>query len=85
MQQYIMDDRVILAIQGLRFVKKQDHLHHRIKAHDTYGIIWNYKGSDGYVDYLTEKERDKIFNKIIKLIKERENPIKKLRPYDPDL
>lgn len=78
MQYYIMDNKVILAIQGLRFVKKTGHLYHAIKAHDTYGIIWNYKGSDGFMDYPTKEERDKIFNEIVKLIKERENPMKKL-------
>ena len=78
MQQYIMDDRVILAIQGLRSVKKQD------KAH-SYEIQWNYKGSDGFMDYTAKTKRDKIFDEIIKLIKERENPINKSRPYDPNL
>lgn len=74
-----MDDRIILAIQGLRSVKKQN------KKPYSYEIIWNYKGSDGFMDYPTKEKQDKIFNEIVKLIKERENPIKKLRPYDPDL
>jgi len=73
MQQYIMDDRIILSIQGLRFVKKRDHLYHGVKTDNAYGILWNYKGSDGFMDYPTEKERNKIFEEIKKLIKDRED------------
>ena len=78
MQQFIMDNRVILAIQGLRSVKKRDYF--GVNIENPYGIIWNYKGSDGFMDYETKLERDKIFNQIRILIKERENPIKKLNP-----
>jgi len=79
MQQYIMDDRVILSIQGLRSVKKRNHISYLDANMDrTYGILWNYKGSDGFMDYNSEEQRDKIFNEIAKLIEERQNPIKKL-------
>ena len=79
MQQYIMDDRVILAIQGLRSVKKRNHISSLNANMDRiYGIIWNYKGSDGFMDYNSEEQRDKIFNEIAKLIEERQNPIRKL-------
>lgn len=75
MQQFIMDDRAILAIQGLRSVKKRDHLHHGANIDDTYEIIWNYKGSDGFMNYNTKEKRDEIFNEIKKLIVDRENKV----------
>jgi len=81
MQQYVMDDRVILALQGLRFIKKNDCIHSsNVNLDNHYEIIWNYKGSDGFMDYKSKEDRDKIFNRIAKSIKERQNPIKKLDP-----
>lgn len=73
MQQFIMDDRVILSLQGLRSVKKQDFLHsENVNIENTYEIQWNFKGSDGFAKYNTKQERDKIFDEIKKLIEGRE-------------
>lgn len=73
MQQYIMDDRVILSLQGLRSVKKQDFINSNVNMDNAYEIQWNYKGSDGFMKYATIEERNKIFNEIKKLIEEQEN------------
>lgn len=80
MQQYIMDNRVILSLQGLRFIKKNDRIHSpNVNIDNSHGIEWNYKGSCGYMDYKSEEKRDKIFNQIVRSIEERQNPIKKLK------
>jgi len=81
MQQYIADNRIILSLQGLCFVTKRQYIHSasaNVNIDNTYGIEWNYKRSCGYMDYKSEEKRDKIFNKISKLIEEQQNPIKKL-------
>ena len=81
MQQYVMDDRVILSLQGLRSVKKHDHTHSKnVNIDDTYEIQWNYKGSDGFAKYSTMEKRDKIFNEIRTKILYKENPMKTLNP-----
>ena len=83
MQQYIMDDRVILAIQGLRSIKKNDRINYSVNTDNTYEIIWNYKGSDGFISYRSKEERNKIFNEIKKLIEEREKD--HIRRHGPNL
>ena len=63
-QRYIMDDKVILSLQGLRFIKKQDVIYASANSDNNYRLIWNYKGADGYVDYVNKRDRDKIFDEI---------------------
>jgi len=77
MQQYIMDNRIILGLQGLRSVKKRDLIHSKnVDIKNTYGIQWNYKGSEGFMEYATIEERNNIFNEIKKAIKNRKEPHK---------
>ena len=75
-QKYAMDDKVILSLQGLRSVKKYNYIHYGPDVNNVYKLQWNYKGSDGYVEYKTESERDEIFNEIKKAIKNRKEPHK---------
>lgn len=71
-QQFVFDDVIILKVQGLRFVVKEDYVYSSSHQNDSYRLRWNYKGADGYHDYETKTERDTIFDLIVKEIKKEE-------------
>jgi hypothetical protein len=64
---YVIDDKVIIAIPGLRTVNKVDYPESSI-----YLLTVTYKGSVLSIKYKTKEDRDSTYNKIILLIEEHE-------------
>ena len=64
---YVSDHKIILKIQGLRVVSKEDMIH-SLKGKTTYRLRWDYKGSIGHMDYENKDNRDIIFDKIVEAI-----------------
>lgn len=66
-RQYANDDQLILKIQGLRMVSKEDMIH-SMRNETTYRLRWEYKGSSGYMDYDTSEARDQMFISVVAAI-----------------
>jgi len=73
-QGYVNDYKLILKIQGLRVISKEDMVH-SLKGGTVYRLRWDYKGSLGYMDYEDVNDRDIIFNKIVAAITSKEESI----------
>jgi len=57
---YVGDEKVIIGLQGLRFIKKTNS----VSAYESYYLEWEYKGSKGQARYEKEEDRDALYNKI---------------------
>lgn len=60
---FIGDDKVILNLQGLRFIQKVDHTGYS-STMERYYLEWEYKGAKGSVSYESKDDRDKLYAQV---------------------
>ena len=65
---YAADDRVILCLDGLRWVKKTDTSYLR---EEKYGLSWNYKGGQESTSYGKKLDRDLMYDRMRAALLER--------------
>jgi len=63
MKQFIGDDKVILNMQGLRFIKKADYAASTF-SEEKHVLEWEYKGTKGSASYTVKAERDAIYDRL---------------------
>ena len=66
MEKYIGDDRVILMLAGLRFLKKVDSTYSGMPQ--KFSLEWDYKGTSGSAYYPDKKSRDAMYDKVSKAL-----------------
>lgn len=64
MEKYIGDDKVILLLQGLRFIIKEDR-RYGLSTKVEYFLKWDYKGAEGSLIYEDKAERDALYNRVL--------------------
>ena len=64
MKLYVFDEKILLKLQGLRFVVREDFFYTE-DVKNRYRLRWNYKEAEGFMYYDTEEERNNIFNMIV--------------------
>ena len=67
MKNIISDDKLIINIQAMRYIKKSDR--EGRPGCPKYLLEWEHKGSSGNQEYEDKKERDDMFEKIVEIIK----------------
>ena len=63
MKQFIADEKVILSLQGLRWIMKTNQAAWG-NSPEKYGLEWNYKGSENKIGYEKEEDRDAMYVKV---------------------
>ena len=63
MEKSIGDDKVILQLAGLRFIKKENYTTN-VRGDERYWLKWNYKGADNSVEYADYEARDTMYEKV---------------------
>ncbi len=62
MEKYIGDNKVILALSGLRWLEKVDRK--GITGEEIFYLRWNYKGAEGSTEYRIKEERDDLYQRV---------------------
>ncbi len=68
-EKYIGDDTVLLCLAGLRYLKKEDGWLGR--EPQLFFLKWHYKGIDSQVEYKNKKDRDAMYDKVLKALTEK--------------
>lgn len=63
MQKYMADSKVLINLQGLRYVKKTDSTYGGSNG-DRYHIEWAHKGQMNSMSYVDKAGRDEMYDKI---------------------
>ena len=74
MDVFVADERIIVTMQGLRWIQKSEYTYQGGKTR--YSINVQYKGSDTNVTYDSEEERDRIYNTVVGYLKKQGRVVK---------
>lgn len=61
-KKFVGDEQVIINLEGLRYVLKEDSRYHGMK--ELYALEWEYKGSKGRTSYEKVEDRDAMYQKL---------------------
>ena len=65
MKQFVGDERVVVNLQGLRWIQKENQ---SAGWPERYRLKWNYKGGEGSQSYESEELRNAMYDKVKKAL-----------------
>ena len=67
MEKFIGDEVVVLNLQGLRWIQKENM---SAGWTERFRLKWNYKGGEGTQSYESEESRNAMYDKVLKALTE---------------